>query len=390
METLAERVIEAKPPEVKNPLETAWSEISFMPDGIRDKNPVPPLEVSFMGQGAFGFETYQQLKDQGHHIGVVFAPPGENALRKAVLADQEAGINVKLFDLTGKREDLATPEAASNFNGNTPDIGVFASMTTIAPKEVFSGPKMGTLVYHNSKVPNGRGGSAMEHALSRGDKEGGISIILADEGADTGDIVLQAAMELYENDTPFSVNNDTYKLGVQMMLDAVEIAARGKLEEVKTPQDKTIDTLEPFLGKLPVDWNMPAENVYNFLRGLLNKKPYAILDANKPLNVLNMAGDIAWLPDRKYQGVEPGTIMEITDKGMVVSTGDGGAVRIGVVQQSQIYLGRESGTVYETKKMENIGKRKPAQQVLAEQEIQVGHRLILPKGSKDLHPKSNG
>ncbi len=372
----AERIIEAKPPEIKNPLETAWSEISFMPEGIRDETPIPSLEISLMGQGAFGAESYEGLKMQGHHVGVVFAPLGENPLRKAVLADQEKGIDVKLYELTGKREDLDTPEAAAQFNQNNPDIGVFASMTTIAPKDVYNGPRMGTLIYHNSLVPKGRGGSAMEHALSRGDTVGGISIILADEGADTGDIVLQSPMELYKHDTPFSVNADTYKLGVQMILDSVEIAARGKLDEVRIPQDKTIDTQEPYLGKLPVDWSKPAEEVYDFIRGLLNKKPYAVLDKNKPFDVLNMAGDVAWMPDRTYTGVEPGTIVEIADKGMVVVAGNGETVRVGTLQKSKIYKGKDSGGIFETKKPENIGKRKPAASLFDEEGVVVGQKFI--------------
>lgn len=377
-----ERVIEAKPFEVINPLETAWNDISFIPSELKEGTEITPLEVSLMGQGAFGVETYQKLKAQGHHIGVVFAPEGEkDALRKEVLKDQEEGYNVRLYTLTGKKEDLATPEAAEAFNQNSPDIGVFASMTTIAPKEIFDGPKMGTLIYHNSLVPKGRGGSAVETALSNGDTDGGISIILADEGTDTGDIVLQASMEFYKSDTPFSVNADTYKLGVQMMVDSVELAARGKLEQVRVPQDKTTDTQDPFLGKLPVDWTKTAEEVYDFMRGLLNKKPYAVLNPDKPHNIFSIAGDVAWLPDRNYYGVKPGTIVEISEKGMVVTTGDGGAVRVGTLQKSQIYKGKETGTIYETKKPDNIGKRKSAKQLEEEEELQVGQTFVIPQAA---------
>lgn len=369
-----ERIIEARPPEIKNPLDIAWAETSFMPEGIRDENPVPQLEISLMGQGAFGFETYEGLKSQGHKVGVVFAPVGKNALREAVLKDQNDGINVRLYDLPDKREGLTTPEAIDAFNQNDPDIGVFASMTTIAPKEIFDGPKMGTLIYHNSLVPEGRGGSAMENALMKGKKMGGISIILADEGADTGDVILQSPMELRDYDTPFSVNADTYKLGVQMMIDSVEIAARGKLDQVRIPQDKSVDTEEPFIGKLGIDWNRSSEEVYNLLRGTLNKKPFALLENGKP-HVLNATGDISWMVDRKYAFLEPGTIVEINDKGMVVVTGDGGAVRIGTLQLSQIYKGGKTGTIYETKKSENIGSKKKALQLAIDGVISVGQKF---------------
>lgn len=373
-----ERVIEAKPPEIKNPLDIAWDEISFMPEGVRDQNTIPPLRISLMGQGAFAYETYEGLKSQGHNVGIVFAPLGKNPLREAVLKDQQDGIDVKLYDLTGRKEDLATPEAAANFNQNGPDIGIFASMTTIAPKEIFDGPKMGTLIYHNSLLPEGRGGSAMENALSKGRGRSGISILLADAGADTGDIVLQAPMELYKSDTPFSVNSDTYKLGVKMMLESVEVAARGKLDEIRVPQDKTIDTQEPFIGKPVIDWRKSSEEVYDFLRGVLNKKPFALLDANKPF-ILNATGGITWLLDRYYGNVEPGTIVEISDKGMVVVTGDGGAVRIGSLQPSQIYRGRETGTIYETRKPEQIGIKKPAIELATDGVISVGQKFAALK-----------
>lgn len=384
---MAERIIEAKPavrpvpdpkhPEIIIPEAQDWSEVSFMPEGIRDENPIPSLRISLMGQGAFGLETYEKLKAQGHSIGVVFAPEGKNPLRIAVEKDIEAGIDVKIHTLTGKKEDLATEEAAKNFNENSPELGVFASMTTIAPKEIYDRPLMGTLIYHNSFLEKGRGGSAMEHALIRGNKLSGISIIKADEGADTGDIILQAPMELYQTDTPFSVNNDTYKAGVQMMVDSVEIAARGKLDLVATPQDKSIDTLEPFLGKLPVDMSKTAEETYNFMRGLMNKKPYIILDADKPRNVLNVS-DIAFIPGRKYEKAQPGTLMEITDQGAIYAAGDGGAIRIGTFQESRIFKNK-FGSMQETTNKDNIGARMGAKQMFESKEIKVGHRIVIPE-----------
>lgn len=387
---VGERIIEAQP--AVKPLDSSiseqpWTEISLMPEGIRDGNPIPTLNISLMGQGAFGAETYQKLKDQGHNIGVVFAPAGErDALRKAVLADREAGIEVDIYELS--KEELEKPDAAERFKKNDADLGVFASMTIKVSEEIFGGPKMGTIGYHNSELPEGRGGSAAENAISKGKKRTGISIYQVTSEADAGDYYLQAPLAIWDTDTPFSLNKDTYQLGVSMLCDTVEIFARGKQEEVRHVQDPLLPE-EDFIGKPSVDWSMNAEAVYNLLRGTLNKPSYSELHPGEeidiaeylrtPHDVINFTGDIAWFPDRKYNGIEPGTIVEITDKGIVVTTGDGGAVRIGQLQKSRVYIGKESGSVRETTKPENKGKKIPGLQYSQEYNLVVGQAFVVPQ-----------
>jgi methionyl-tRNA formyltransferase len=383
---VGEKVLEAKPtpPEARNPLIEGldWSTVPTMPEEISDENPIPTLRISLMGQGAFGMETYQKLKEQGHQIGVVYAPSSEkDALRKQVLKDIEEGAEVDLYELS--KEELEKDETPDNFKRNDPDLGVFASMTIKVKKDIFDAPKMGTIGYHNSELPQGRGGSAAEHAISKGKERTGISIYQVTDEADAGDYFLQAPLAIWDTDTPFSLNSDTYKLGVQMLADAVEIFARGKQDEVRHAQIPLLPE-EGFIGKPRVDWSQPSREVYNFLRGTLNKAPYSELHPgeevdideflSKAHDIINFTSDIALLPDRKYEGVKPGTIVEINDAGIIITTGDGGAVRVGTLQKSSLYKGRESGRLFETK---NKGKKLTALEMKEAGQIQVGQELLL-------------
>lgn len=378
-------VIVAQPsPIPENPLFQPLPWPDMMPEGIRDENPIPTLNISLMGQGAFGAETYQKLKEQGHTIGVVFAPQGErDALRKAVMADKEAGLDVDIYELS--KEELDKPDVADRFKKNNADLGVFASMTIKVGEEIFNGPKMGTIGYHNSELPEGRGGSAAENAIIKGKKRTGISIYQVTNEADAGDYYLQAPLAIWNTDTPFSLNKDTYQLGVAMLCDAVEIFARGKQDLVRRVQNPLLAE-EEFIGKPHVDWSKKAEEVYNFLRGTINKAPYSELQPGQGVDILefldnaheivNFTSDIAWLTEAEYDGVQPGTIVVINEKGIVVTTGEGGAVRIGMLQKSGLYKGKESGKMFETKK--NKGNKLPAVDYAREHDLSIGQSFVIP------------
>ena len=60
-----------------------------------------------------------------------------------------------------------------------------------------------------------------------GDKKGGFSIFWADDGLDTGPLLLQKECYIGENDTVDSVYNDfMYPVGIEAMAEAVNLVQR--------------------------------------------------------------------------------------------------------------------------------------------------------------------
>ncbi len=388
---VAERIIEAQPaarPPDSQITAQPWSEISTMPSEFQFDTPVPSLSISLMGTGGFGEQTYQRLKNQGHKINVVFAPPNPNdPLRQAVNADNETreeGNKIYLYDLS--KEELGKPEAAANFADETTDLGVFASVTEIVGENIFNAPKYGTIGMHDSLLPEGRGGSAGNNALIKGKDTSGISIYQLDDGVDTGDILLQAKVALLKTDTPFSLFADTTPIGVDLLCNSVELIARQQDHVIRREQDRSIDTSEPLIRKSAVDWNQDSEKVYDYLRGSLNQGPYSELLPEEGVDLKEYLGnshdiinftDIAWLPDRKYQFFKPGTIVDINDAGMIVAT-KGGAVRIGRLQQSRLNKSEKSGKMIEAKK-EKRGPRMKALDYALANGLSIGQMFVVPE-----------
>lgn len=72
---------------------------------------------------------------------------------------------------------------------------------------VINHPQHKSICYHPSLLPRHRGASAINWTLMEGDRKGGFSIFWADDGLDTGPLLLQKECYIGENDTVDSVYN---------------------------------------------------------------------------------------------------------------------------------------------------------------------------------------
>ena len=72
-----------------------------------------------------------------------------------------------------------------------PDVIVVVAFGQILPKSVLELPRYGCLNVHPSCLPKYRGAAPIQWALINGETETGVTIMLLDEGEDTGDIILQ-------------------------------------------------------------------------------------------------------------------------------------------------------------------------------------------------------
>ena len=72
---------------------------------------------------------------------------------------------------------------------------------------VINHPKHKSICYHPSILPRHRGASAINWTLIEGDRKGGFSIFWADDGLDTGPLLLQKECYIGENDTVDSIYN---------------------------------------------------------------------------------------------------------------------------------------------------------------------------------------
>ncbi len=163
-----------------------------------------PVRTVFLGSGEFAVPVLEALctLPDIRLVAVVTAPPRPagrghrpRSSRVASRAD-ELGVGPIL---TPAR--LRDPDSVAALEALSPDLLVLADYGQIVPPAVLSLPLHRALNLHPSLLPRHRGASPIPAAILDGDAETGVTLMLMDDGLDTGPIVAQVAIPLDGTET---------------------------------------------------------------------------------------------------------------------------------------------------------------------------------------------
>ncbi|OGY86311.1 MAG: hypothetical protein A2233_04545 [Candidatus Kerfeldbacteria bacterium RIFOXYA2_FULL_38_24] len=114
-----------------------------------------------------------------------------------------------------------------------PDLAIVVAYGKIIPKEILAIPKYGCLNLHGSLLPQLRGASPMQQAILAGLPKSGVTLMLMDEGLDTGDIIAQEFLTLSNTETLTSLHDKLSRLNVKILKDKLPQFIQGKLKPQK-------------------------------------------------------------------------------------------------------------------------------------------------------------
>jgi methionyl-tRNA formyltransferase len=284
------------------------------------------MRVVLVGQAAFGQRVLEGLIAAGHEVVAAYAPP-ESKGKKDPLATQaeQAGVPVRT------PASYKTTAVAQDFSALNADLGVLAFVTKIIPPAVIDAPQLGTLCFHPSLLPRYRGGSALAWQIVRGETRGGFTVFWTDAGIDTGPILLQEEIAIGPDDTSGSLYFDKiFAPGVAGVVRAVDLVARGAAPRL--PQDESQASYQPLFTDehAAVRWQRPCGEVYDLIRGC-DPQP----GAHTTLRGEQLRLYDARRAEVDARGAEPGSVLAIDERGLIVAAGEGtaaGAIRIGRVR----------------------------------------------------------
>lgn len=221
-----------------------------------------PLRLIFMGTPAFAVPALAALIESRHKVIAAYtrAPkPAGRGMREAKspvhrLAEKH---DIPVFTPRNfKRE-----EDAETFREHKADAAVVAAYGLILPEEVLEAPRLGCINIHASLLPRWRGAAPIQRAILAGDRESGISIMVMDEGLDTGPVLAREAVALTEKETGGRLHDKLAALGASLIVPALEGFAAGKL--VPAPQDEAKAAYAPKIqrGETLIDWEKSATEV---------------------------------------------------------------------------------------------------------------------------------
>ncbi|XP_011385255.1 mitochondrial 10-formyltetrahydrofolate dehydrogenase [Pteropus vampyrus] len=226
------------------------------------------LKLALIGQSIFGQEVYSHLCKEGHRVvGVFTVPDKDGKADPLALAAERDGTPVFKFP-RWRVKGKTIKEVAEAYRSVSAELNVLPFCTQFIPMDVIDSPKHGSIIYHPSILPRHRGASAINWTLIMGDKKAGFSVFWADDGLDTGPILLQRSCDVEPNDTVDTLyNRFLFPEGIKAMVEAVQLIADGKA--LRIPQTEEGATYEGIQKKenAEISWEQSAEVLHNWIRG---------------------------------------------------------------------------------------------------------------------------
>lgn len=244
------------------------------------------LRIIYMGTPDFAVPSLQILVENNYDIAAVITAPDKPKGRGQKLSQspvKEYALSVGLPVLQPSNlKDPEFQEELKSLNANLQIVVAFRML----PEAVWSMPEIGTFNLHASLLPQYRGAAPIHWAVMNGETETGLTTFFLKHEIDTGSIILQEKEPISPTDTTGEVYGRLMKKGAGLVLKTVKAIENEDYELI--PQDENQELKHApklFKENTKLDWNEPAEKLYNYIRGLnpfptawaiINDKKYKI------------------------------------------------------------------------------------------------------------------
>ena len=156
-----------------------------------------------MGTPEFSLHVLKKLIDDGHEIVSIYTKQNQPSGRGRKLAQnpiKNFGINQNIPVI--QPANFKSDRDIKNLKSWDAEVAVIAAYGIILPKNILDSFKFGCLNLHPSVLPKYRGPSPVASAIMNNDSETGVSIMLLDEGMDSGPILSQEKTKILPNVSP--------------------------------------------------------------------------------------------------------------------------------------------------------------------------------------------
>ena len=226
------------------------------------------MRIVFMGTPEFAVASLDILIQ--HHydvVGVVTVPDKpagrgqqvqQSAVKKYAL---EKGLNIL------QPEKLKDEQFVNELRNLHADIQ-FVVAFRMLPEVVWNMPLLGTYNLHGSLLPKYRGAAPINWAIINGETESGVTSFKLKHEIDTGNMLFQEKVPITKTTTAGELHDTLMKVGAEIILKTVKAIESGNYELKPQDDSQSIHAPKLFKETCKINWNNPADKIYNLIRGL--------------------------------------------------------------------------------------------------------------------------
>ena len=282
------------------------------------------MKLIFAGTPDFAERALSALHAAGHEIALVLSRPDQPAGRGQKLQASPVKQRALALDLpVAQPRTLRDPDAQALLAAVGADAMIVAAYGLILPPAVLAIPRLGCINIHASLLPRWRGAAPIHRAVEAGDAETGVTIMQMDEGLDTGDMLLVGRCPIH-HDSPGADTTDTLHdrlaaLGADLVVQALDLAAQGRLEARPQPAEGVTYARKVDKAEACLRWAANAD--------VLERQVRAFHPAPGAWSQLDQQVIKVWRAQRGVADVPPGmpagTVLGAGPAGIDVACGQG-------------------------------------------------------------------
>ncbi|MFC2019949.1 methionyl-tRNA formyltransferase, partial [Chloroflexota bacterium] len=225
------------------------------------------MRVVFMGTPEFAVPPLEHLVINECSVVAVYTRPDRPAGRgRPLIASPVKKKAVALKLPVVQPPGLSQPEAVAELEAFRPEAIVVAAFGQVLPPAVLGMPRYGGINIHPSLLPRFRGASPVAAAILAGDWFTGVSIMLMDEGLDTGPVLARAQIPVSPADTTGSLTAKLSLVAAGLLQEVLWRWPRGEI--TPQPQDEARASYCKPISREDgaIDWGLPALDIRRRVR----------------------------------------------------------------------------------------------------------------------------
>ena len=249
--------------------------------------------------------------------GVLTAPDRQRGRGRKVLPSEvkncadSVGLNVLQYE-------ALSHQAIEEVRLLAPELMVVVAYGFILPTALLQVPSLGCINIHFSLLPRWRGATPVARAIEAGDTETGVTLMVIDEGLDTGPILAQTRIPIGSRDTTVSLEAKLAEIGSKLLTQSIVDLKSKPFKPVLQDESEATYAKKMQVHEAELEWKQPATSIDCKIRAL-NPWPVAR----------------TWLGDMRLRIWEseylegdsssqaPGTVVRSDKNGLVVAAHEG-------------------------------------------------------------------
>jgi len=228
------------------------------------------MKIIFFGSSHFAVSSLEALINSKHKIVCVVTQPDKKSGRH----QKVSGTDIKTLATKAKLkifqpENVNSKESIKFLKNLDADLFVIVAYGQIFSQEVLDIPKIMPLNIHASLLPRWRGAAPINWAIINGDKKTGVTIMFVTVKMDSGPIMAQKEIKIEDEDTSVTLEEKLSQSGAQLLLQALISIDNRNYRLVDQDEEQVIYAPKMKKEDGQIDWNTPAVDIYNQIKGVL-------------------------------------------------------------------------------------------------------------------------